>query len=779
MKLLHVIKKHKEIFFIFLVSVGFFYKIILHPTQMMYPGGDIRAMYSFWRSFLVESVLHFHKFPLWDPYWFSGMPVIGDAQAGLFYPFTILFFLLPVNLAFGYGFILDFFLLGAFTYLFARTINLTKFSALISAVSMMFSGSIILLTFEGHLFLLDAIVWFPLLLFCYEKTIQTKKFFYTALAAVPLCLGFLAAHIEPAVFGCLAGGIYFILRLWFDWIENKNISQYKYLIFTPFISFTIAIFLAAVEFLPAATLAKLSIRSDGLSYVFASDFFLPPKQLISFLLPHFFGSPVTSTYWGKGNFWTLCGYTGILPLVLTFLALTCKRNKYVLIFSALGIFALLYAFGPATPIFPFFYHHIPGFNEFRAPARFLYVYSFSIAILAGIGVEFLLQKKLSKSILRFLKKIKITLFTIGLGGILFSVLCNLLKNNVQLFEKYILKNSYAVGFNHHIIFQQITFDIFRFGILVILSSLLIMLQIKKTTFVRAGIILVILGDLFFFGIPFYQTKNPQEVFSTPEIVKKIQKDKGIFRVFDLSGKFITPLSHNHIQSITGLNPTRIQAYQDVIFLLGDQRGSPYDVFVDIYTLKNPTLLQLLNVTYVISDKKLTLNGFTEIYHKGYFLYHITNSLPRAYMVPNAKVIKDKDELLQNLVKKDFDPRSLILLENNPNVPLTNKTVFKEVPVTMSDYDTISLSTNLSSPGFLVISEVWYPGWKAYDNGKEIPIYKTDSILRSVSVSKGKHTIIFVFDPLPYTIGFIISTTSLLLLIIYFFYKRSQGERHRH
>ena len=78
--------------------------------------------------------------PLWNPYAFSGMPLIGDGQTAIFYPPNWLFFIAPGNVALNYTILLQFSIAGVGTYLLARSLGLHLLPSFVAAVAYMFSG---------------------------------------------------------------------------------------------------------------------------------------------------------------------------------------------------------------------------------------------------------------------------------------------------------------------------------------------------------------------------------------------------------------------------------------------------------------------------------------------------------------------------------------------------------------------------------------------------------------------------------------------------------------
>ncbi len=719
---------------------------------MLFPAYDIVGVYAFWRKFFVDAVLQFGQLPLWNPYQFGGTPFIANPSSGMFYPFNLLFFLFPTDFVFGYLFILDVFLIGLFTYLFARAIQLKTASAFVAAVTMMFSGTITARIIAGHVIILDTILWFPLLLLFYEKAIQTKKFLYGILAGLPIALMIIAGHTQFAVFGLVAAVMYFILRI----ISEKKIT--KNLFVTLIISLLLGFALSAVQLLPMIELSRLSGRSGGLSFAFASDFSLHPLQFLSTIFPYFFGSPLDSSFWGKGNFHELALYTGILPLVLIVIAIVLRRNKYTIIASIMAIFSLLFAFGKYAFVFPFFYHFVPFFNAFRAPGRFLFVYVFFLAILAGLGMEFLQQKKWLAKEKQLLKKLLIVISFIG-GVSVLGVFLVTFFGTVTLYEKYILRNSFAVGINHRVLYEHFVSDmtLFCFFLLATVSVLWMRINNKLTRWKFASIVvLLIFSNLFLFGERFVDTKKPEEVFRTPEIIDVIKKDHGKYRVFDMTGSLISYTNRNGLETITNHDSSYVRSYRDFLWSMGPHENWLYESFIQILEIKNPSVLNVLNVKYVITDKEIPNHLFKKIYtspkpiinykdgRNHYILYENTGYLQRAYVVPS--------------------------------------TVKQTIKIVTYEPNKIALDVSLGSPGQLILSEIWYPGWKVYDNGKEKIISKSHALFRSVSLSKGSHKVFFIFDPLSYKIGLVISIVSFMTLltslVIYVYKQLPDGRRLR-
>lgn len=779
------ITKHKVFFSLLALTLLFFHKFVFNLSQIVYPAPDIFFATYAEKALFSHSIISYNSIPLWNPYIFGGSPFLGNPTSTLFHPFNLLFLLLPVGSVFGYLFALDSFLIGLFTYLYARIIKLDKFGALICAISIMFSGPLITSVFAGHPILSDTFIFFPLALLFFELMTIKRKLIFAIMAGFIIALMFFTGAPQIAIYEILSLLIYFFLRSVF---ETKNIRDFLKLSILPVIAISIGILLAAVQLFPSMEFSQLSQRgSGGISYNFASDFSLHPYQILSFIFPYFFGSPLNGTYWAKGNFWELNGYIGILPLIFALSTIFIKKNKYVFVFLVIGLFAVFYAFGKYSYVFPYFFNYVPVFNNFRVPGRFLFIYAFSFSILSGIGASFFVDSLINK-IKSINRKIFILIPIIILSLILFLLFIGANKTIISIYEEHVLRNSFAVGINHTALYIQMRNDIIFFLISLLFLYTVIVLRKKnilKISQLKALIVFFVVLDLWLFGSSFIDTRHIKDAFKPTAIINKILKDKSVYRVFDMKGEHTPLIAKNNLESVTGVSPLYLKDTRDFLWSIGKHVEMPYDSFIEINEISNPVFLNLLNVKYIIANNKIKTDGLSEIgksnsrpsyfsaQNQMYFLYKNTAVLPRAYIVPKALIIKDKDETLNLIASNNFDPKKYVILKEQPkNARLDNSSAFKEISIKRDNFNEIILNFNLTNSGFLVLSEINYPGWKAYDNGKEIEIYKANLILRSIYLDKGNHNIIFTYSPDSYKVGAIISLLTFLILLLYLLRNKS-------
>ena len=91
--------------------------------------------------------------------------------------------------------------------------------------------------------------------------------------------------------------------------------------------------------------------------------------------------------------------------------------------------------------------------------------------------------------------------------------------------------------------------------------------------------------------------------------------------------------------------------------------------------------------------------------------------------------------------------------------------FVDLKIITSDADRITLNTIAADPGYIVIADVWYPGWRAYVDGKSVPILRANYLFKAVPVSKGEHEVNVVYQPKLIYLGAGLSGLTLATLII--------------
>ena len=189
-------------------------------------------------------------------------------------------------------------------------------------------------------------------------------------------------------------------------------------------------------------------------------------------------------------------------------------------------------------------------------------------------------------------------------------------------------------------------------------------------------------------------------------------------------------------------------------------------------LSRKRLLNLLGVKYLIVKKEEAKNIDAEKTFwedANWAVKTNLDSLPRAYIVSNFEILTDQKLILERLFDKTFDYRKRVILEEKPGLQLKDSELSNE-KVSIKQYreNIVSITTSTTANGLLVLSDNYYPGWKAYVDGKQTQIYRANYTFRSIFLPKGRHSIIFEYQPQSLKTGIIISLVSLTILAIIYF-----------
>ncbi len=390
-----------------LYAVALFWPLVL--TNRILVGIDFFNYFVPYWDYAAEA-LRQGRLPLWNPYLFLGVPFLANPPVAVLYPlhWPLRLLLWPPR-ALAASFVLHVWLGGLFTYALARrSLGLGRLGALVAAVVWMGSGYV-----GGqaeHISHLSTVAWLPLTMLLLDLASPggSRPLRWNAVAGLGLVIALmlLAGHTQLAYISLCGLGLYAlrpsVIPVWMARHGGFRAMR-RQIRWQPPVAFGIAavlgLMLAAVQLLPTLELSRLSIRSDGLTYREAVSFSLRPRALLYTLLPAY-GQSLEESF-GTPAFTEFVAFVGIIGLTLAAVgargALQARRGRF---FVALALVGLALAFGGYNPFYFVLYKVLPGFGLFRVPARWLVLYTLSLAFLAGIGAETLTRTNLSRPHLR-------------------------------------------------------------------------------------------------------------------------------------------------------------------------------------------------------------------------------------------------------------------------------------------------------------------------------------------------------------------------------------------
>jgi hypothetical protein len=179
-----------------------------------------------------------------------------------------------------------------------------------------------------------------------------------------------------------------------------------------------------------------------------------------------------------------------------------------------------------------------------------------------------------------------------------------------------------------------------------------------------------------------------------------------------------------------------------------------------HTVPNLRLLGLLSGRYLAAAFPMNLPGLVLRRQKeGTWIYENEIALPQTYVVHQTETMP-QEQMWERL--KMLEPSQLALVEEAP--VLSGIEGATPAEVTTYSPNRLVVEAKLDLPGLLVVSEIWYPGWKALDNGDETSIVRANVVLRGVHLEPGHHIVEFEYRPWTVQVGMVLSSITVLALI---------------
>lgn len=331
--------------------------------------------------------------PLWSPQLFAGFPLFAEGQMSALYPIhPILYGLLPIDLATNYDILIQLAWVRLGTFLFARTLRLQVPSAFLTAF--VFGSGGFFIAHLQHMNILTTAAWLPWLLWTWEKraleTDPKRRHLWFALLVIFSCIQWLGGQPQFAFLTDLLLAMYVVVR----WRPQQDATSHRYSfpryvdlkqVIPLGIALLLGVALAAGQLLPTVELATMSTRAEGLDLLASTVYPLRPIHFLMLFNPFVLGNPYPSVSI------ELIGYIGFLPILLALGAPLVRRDRRVVFFLVVALTALYLGMGNQSLLYRAL-RHLPFFNYFRVPSRFLFWSSFAFAVLAGITFDDLLTR---------------------------------------------------------------------------------------------------------------------------------------------------------------------------------------------------------------------------------------------------------------------------------------------------------------------------------------------------------------------------------------------------
>lgn len=689
-----------------------------------------------WRYFAINEIKQ-GRIPLWNPYSFSGTPHLANYQSAVLTPFNLLFFL-PLDFidAWSLLVLLQPLLAGLFMYLFVRKLKLSNYASLLSSFSFMFCGFIT--AWMGYATLAYSIIFIPLALFLIENHISSKRNIWLVLLSLTFPLSFFSGHFQSSLYFLLAVFLY----IFYGFFTSKKKRIYaKILLYVLF-----GIFLIMPQVVPSIEFYFLSVRSG----IFSKFEAIPLTYFPTLFAPDFYGNPVTRNDW-FGHYAEWSGFAGAICFAFSLFTIFFNRTKKAFFFIILAVISLLLAYD--TPVLSFLVLlKIPVIST-SAASRIIILLSFSLAVLGGMGFDYILKSKAT------LQK-----YFIWAGAVLFVILASFLLT----FLGFIPKSEVVIS-QRNLIFPAAAIFLAVCG-----SFFLVRSKKGRYRIVIVFLILILSAfEMYRFASKWQSFNKKERAFmSLPitEFYRKINSHERVFSDFTAENS-----TYYRLQFLNGYDPLYPARYGEFVKAVDVGRPKSGNRSVVIFPKKGKytsPAIDLMGVKYFLhknSDGQLPwafpfnsypLDRFTKVFDDSNIqVFRNNQAYPRAFVVSKALLAKSDDDAIDNLFKND--PMTTAVVEDE--IELNNGSGSAKITEYLPGKVTIDVKT--SDRSLLVLTDNFYPGWKAYVNGVNEKIYRTDYTFRGVIIPKGESRVTFSYNPLSFHLGVYLFLLGILGIIV--------------
>lgn len=747
-------------------------RFLVSPVSDQYIGG-----YAL-RDFAAASLRAGHGMPLWNPYLFGGMPYVASMNGDMFYPTALLRVLLPTDVGMTWGLIIHVFLAGLFTYLYLRAEGLGFRGALLGGLAYMMAGNVAGLVSPGHDGKLFVAALLPLGLLLVHRGVRDGRPWAWGGLALTVLLAVLSPHPQALQYFLLVAGAYALYTALAPDESGRRLPRGVVLRRLGLATLAVALGMlgGAIQFLPLMEYTPWSPRAGGKPWEHAISYSMPLEEMIDFYLPQFSG--ILDRYWGRNAIHLHSEYLGAAVLVLAGLAYRAAgvRRRLVWFWSGVFVVALLWSLGGYTPFFHLVYVLVPGTKYFRAPSVMLFVVSFSVAVLAGVGVDRALEAPprpryavawICAALVVALLATTGALTNLAHALVIYPSLEPRIDANATALLLGAWRSALAVA---------------------AVAIVLLALGHRRLAPRRAAWLLVAIVGLDLWSVErLYWNFSPRaaQLYAGDAVIDYLMHIPQPARVVPLATQALAGsgrdpylgygdgradgLMVHGIRSVVGYHGNEMGRYEE---LTGWDNDWPQ-------RLGSANLWRLLNAKYLYTNAarppmqgmRLVAGPARDAAGNTIYLYQYPADNPAAWVAPIAVKAPD-DRVLPTLLDPRFDVTRAALFDTAAAVPV------QPVPGTLPPPTGVSVHATRWEPGHialtldppapagaaLVVSENYYPGWSARVDGRPAAIGRVDYVLTGVALPTGARRVELSFASPRYEQGKAITIGCVLLAL---------------
>ena len=762
-----------------------------------------------WREF-AAGALKAGTLPLWNPWLGMGAPLFANYQAALAYPPTWSQFVVSWLAGLEWSawwqgclVVMHWIIAALGMARLARGIGLGSLAQAVSGLAFALGGYLV--SRAGFLSINASAAWLPWIIHYAGQVSSRELRSGTSLgrAVVKLSIAtglqLLAGHAQITWYTMLLAGMWSGYWGWIDAEGNASgmdISASARLrivsLFKGWLrlgaGYAMGAGIAAIQLLPTAEYLAQSQRAGEVNYDYAMTYSFWPWRFLTLLAPDLFGSPVRGDYWGYANYWEDANYIGVLPLLLAltaFLGWLFRRPAYhqqeirrtgngvrlpprwgtIPFVATIVALSFVLALGDNTVIFPWLYSHIPTFDMFQAPTRFTIWAAFGLALLAGFGTQ--VWRRPGKRALYWTRLATAGAVAVMLGsGLTWYLMGDVSPTFIRASA---LAGLWGVGAGILSLMAPVAGDADHKGSQDTTAAAMYKKRWQWAVAVFVAVDLIAAGWGMNPGIdPRFYSTEPETAARVRDLlsgrrlyVSTADEDELKYRrylrfdSFDAGEDWLLMRAvllpnmtmFDSLASLNNFDPLIPVRYSRWMAILSHSRGREREMLLD---LSGAGVVERRDVS---TDSGVRFQQLPEEIGS------------RARWVPCARVAQDQEQALQFVVSDSFDPAVEVILEgygSQPDGDCSDLGSEGTVELVSELPGMLEFRVDADQPGWLLLSDAWYPGWQATVDGVEAPLLRADYLFRSVHIPPGDHRVRIDYRPSSFYLGLALSLITLLV-----------------
>lgn len=718
------------------------------------------------------------RVPLWNAELFGGMPFVAAMHGDIFYPTAWLRLVLPTELAMNLGFAAHYVLAGVFLYLLLRALRVSWTGAVAGGFAYQLSGVIGSYVAPGHDGKLFVTALLPLMLLALVRAMRDGKVEAYFLLALAVGLGVLSPHPQMLYYALVASGL-FAIFLAFGREDRPGPRAGALQLAGALGAVLLGVGIGLIQLLPFYQYIPFSPRADTYrGFEGATSYAIPWSHIPEFFFARFTGSSQAGTYWAANPIKLHSEYLGLPVIALAMLGVFDReRRRLVLWLAGIGLLFLLVALGAGTPFYRLWYGVMPFMKQVRAPGMALYVVTLILAMWAAFGVQRLERGVVGRADVAMLAAGGLAALVAASG--MLGAMAETLAQGIQM--------ETPVGRPVAQIAREAQGAIrgagFLSGLALVLLGGLVWLRARGKVPVvafAAGLLVIVSADLWRNAQAFWVYSDaPDELFAPDAVTELLRGVPRPYRVLDFSGTDLevypgSALMAFGIPQALGHHGNELHRYDE---LLGGKNAWRH--------LLSPAVWDLLAIRYMILPAGAArgdagLAGFNERYSPlmtdvmtsagvSADLFVRRDPVPYARLIPAAVKAPDQ-QAIQAIVTGRVDFARLLLLGEEASV---DPAPIREVPPAFTSAIsvtawapgrmTLEIPTGAPADAWVLVSENWYPEWRAAVDGRPVEPVRGNVSLIALPVPAGAREITLRYESAPYRTGKALSLGALALV----------------